>query len=397
LIDGVEWFAFQRTTFHKQVHIKIYNLFTSELEQTWKLFEVKAHASPFQCFFWLSHWYSTVGGPLLSVQPQIILIFERDELLAILPLGIRKAKGVEILEWMGGNQADYMGPLLHKAWNTLDIDIKECWLLMVKVISHYDVIDFKKQKQRIDTFSNPLVFLGCVINSMAYQAKLDISWEKYYNVKVKAKLRADSRRQRKRLKEVGELRFVYALNSASKQKIIHTMMRQKSRRYQETGAWDMLSVPGYKKFYEGLTDISNNNVGLHCSSLLVGNTCIATHVGLFDQTTFYYLMPAHEGGDWERFSPGRLLLEYLIEWSIQNGLKIFDFTIGDEQYKKNWCDTEIPLFETTTAVTYKGKMYVMAKQLKRQVMRLPWLDKQIQHLLVYMKNKHLKITSNTSS
>ena len=94
-------------------------------------------------------------------------------------------------------------------------------------------------------------------------------------------------------------------------------------------------------------------MNIHCAALFVGDITVATHVGIADQDTFYYLMPAHEGGNWEKFSPGRLLLEHLMEWSIQNKLKVFDFTVGDEQYKKDWCDIETELFEKLEAVTTK--------------------------------------------
>ena len=40
--------------------------------------------------------------------------------------------------------------------------------------------------------------------------------------------------------------------------------------------------------------------------------------------------------EWKSYSPGRLLLEYLIQWSIEQRLKVFDFTVGDEEYKKEW-------------------------------------------------------------
>ena len=74
-------------------------------------------------------------------------------------------------------------------------------------------------------------------------------------------------------------------------------------------------------------------------------------------------MPAHEGGEWDKFSPGRLLLEYLIKWSIENRLKIFDFTIGEDQYKKVWCDTETMIYETLEATTTKGKIYILIRMM----------------------------------
>ena len=45
-----------------------------------------------------------------------------------------------------------------------------------------------------------------------------------------------------------------------------------------------------------------------------------------------------------KFSPGRILLQYLVKWSIDAGLKELDFTIGDESYKKDWYNNKNTLF-----------------------------------------------------
>ena len=47
-------------------------------------------------------------------------------------------------------------------------------------------------------------------------------------------------------------------------------------------------------------------------------------------------MPTIPDTEYMRFSPGRILLQYLVKSSIDNGLKELDFTIGDEPYKKDW-------------------------------------------------------------
>ena len=48
-------------------------------------------------------------------------------------------------------------------------------------------------------------------------------------------------------------------------------------------------------------------------------------------------MPSYDAA-WDRLSPGRLLLDHLIEWSFCQGLGEFDFTIGDEPYKATFCN-----------------------------------------------------------
>ena len=70
---------------------------------------------------------------------------------------------------------------------------------------------------------------------------------------------------------------------------------------------------------------------------------------------YYYLSPSFEGGDWLRYSPGRLLIEHLLEWSFRRGLKVFDFTVGNEEYKFEYSDVTIPLYRVIVPETTIGR------------------------------------------
>ena len=370
------------------LQVDIFKVFNPELEKIWRKFEKEAVTSPFQFYSWLSHWQNTIGEPLHSVQPQVVLVKEKGNLMAIFPLGIRESFGVSILEWLGGENSDYMGPLLSEEWAIMEENILPYWQHVLGKLDPFDVIHLKKQSEHIGTFLNPFVGLqSCSRNLLAYQASLSDSWKEFYEKSVKTKSRADSLRQRRRLTELGKIHFLVAEDKGMKKKILSKMIYQKSHRYRDTGVWDMLSVPEHKAFYEKLADIQDDHLNIHCAALFVGDIIVSTHVGIVDQDTFYYLMPSHEGGYWEKFSTGRLLLEHLMEWSIQNKLKVFDFTVGGEQYKKDWCDIETKLFETLGAFTTKGKIYTLAQRTKQSIKQRPWLGSQARKINVWLKNE----------
>jgi len=339
------------------LHLELYESFTPELKRTWKKFEKLAFSTPFQSYEWLFHWYSFVGEPFLSIKPQVILLWKGKTLLAIFPFGISRSYGIKVLKWLGGYQADYMGPLLSRKW--VDVDFKKVKDLMNTTISRYDVMHLEKQKQIIGNIKNPFLSnFPSYKNLDTYKVRLEESWELHSNKKVKKKIRLDSLRQYRRLSKIGKIKFMIAQDSHDKKIIIESMISQKSRRYKEIGAWNMFKIPEYQNLYMGLIDISENQFNLHCSALLVGDKIVATHVGIYNNEVFYYLMPSYESGGWEKYSPGRLLLERLLEWSINNKLKWFDFTCGGEEYKKNWCDIKSELYETFKAKSAFGILYL---------------------------------------
>jgi len=76
-----------------------------------------------------------------------------------------------------------------------------------------------------------------------------------------------------------------------------------------------------------------------------------------------------------RFGPGAAHLLDLLHLAIDRGFRIFDFTIGDERYKRDWCDTELKLYDFIAAATWRGALVALpmlaAQRLKRRIKQTP--------------------------
>ena len=44
----------------------------------------------------------------------------------------------------------------------------------------------------------------------------------------------------------------------------------------------------------------------------------------------------------------------VMRYAIEHGCKLFDFTIGDEPYKREWCDIEIELCDYVAPASLRG-------------------------------------------
>ena len=51
-------------------------------------------------------------------------------------------------------------------------------------------------------------------------------------------------------------------------------------------------------------------------------------------------------------------------------LQRFDFTIGDEHYKSEWCDVRLELFDYGAAATWRGFPASVASQMRRRLKRV---------------------------
>ena len=336
--------------------INKFTKFDEELKKKWLELESSKNFLPFQKYEWLHSWYEIVGKKLFNLNLQIIHIQLNGKTIGILPFCIRTNKGVNILEWIGGINTDYLGPIYNEEYFSKKKS-EHLWERIEKKIENYDVVFLQKQRKKSIEF---LKIVGInkkhKIHSMSYQSSLKDNWESY-SKKIKKKIILDTARQKKRINNIGKLEFSFGTTRKEKNEIINLMIHQKSQRYKKTKVWNMFSTNEYKSFYKNFVDLDSNNDFIHCSQLLVNNTPIATHVGIFDNSNFYYLMPAHSE-DWAKYSPGRILLTELINWSINKKINRFDFTIGGEAYKKIWCDQEEKLYETFFYKSFKGMLFL---------------------------------------
>jgi hypothetical protein len=74
--------------------------------------------------------------------------------------------------------------------------------------------------------------------------------------------------------------------------------------------------------------------------------CVTAHLTWFD-------------ADYNRYSPGLLMFESLIEHAISLGAKTFYFGRGDDEYKTRWTDDHVPLYHI--AVYQSWWVFVQAR------------------------------------
>ena len=125
----------------------------------------------------------------------------------------------------------------------------------------------------------------------------------------------------------------------------------------------MISI--FNKFKE-----RNSNM-VKITILKVNGELVGANLGLILKSRFYYYMPVLFSEKFNKYSPGKVLISYLIEWSINNKIDFFDFGLGDENYKKYWSNFNENLFRYFEFRTFKGlvaylfiKFYLLIKKFK---------------------------------
>ena len=348
--------------FMSRIELNLFRSFDEDLKAIWTKLESSGECYVFQRLSWLMHWQQTIGAAH-GIEPLIFVAFENKEPVAVFPLCLHRFFKVRVVKFLGGEQADYNAPIFLANRLTAD-EFFGVWKAVLELLPVHDVRDLTRIPEKLSNCNNFLLFDvdDKKIDGIAYSANLFPSWADFER-HLSRKLLKDNARMIRRLSEIGDVEIHESKSDEQYQNIIEAAISQKTKRYLETGVRNILSSSSVRKFYTGLYAAIAAEPKIHLTALKVGDRILATHLGIYDRGRYYYIFPTFDSGALSKYSPGRLLLEYLVKSAIQKGLNVFDFTVGGEAYKQQWCDSEMRLYRILEANTLQGHLYMWLQRL----------------------------------
>jgi CelD/BcsL family acetyltransferase involved in cellulose biosynthesis len=340
----------------------------------WRSFEQYADCTVFQSFEWLAAWHRHIGVPA-GVRPAIVTISSgRGDPLMILPLSVTKQRGLRHLTWLGDGLCDYNGPLLAPRFSSFvsSTEFVALWRRIRRAIRskkglNFDLVALQRMPEQIGTQTNPFLVLRLLPNTFgAHIATLGPSWEEFYQAKRPAKDRKVDRRKFRNLAKHGELRFVEPADAREIALSMDLLIRQKRASYGRIQAKDIFLRAGYQEFFKAISIQPALSDIVHVTRLDVGEQPVATGFGLCFKSRYYLVLSSYEDNKLALYSPGRAHLCEMLRWAIARHYKLFDFTIGDEPYKREWSDIELRLFDLLEGVTLIGRLSSASKATARR-------------------------------
>src|ERR1700691_1396416 len=117
----------------------------------------------------------------------------------------------------------------------------------------------------------------------------------------------------------------------------------------------MFARPGLREFFLDLATNERSHPLVHVSRIEVGTTWAAANLAIVFGDCYYHVLASFDdAAAMAHYGPGTLHLRELLAHAIKLGLRRFDFTIGDEPYKQEWCDSSLELYDYGTAATWRG-------------------------------------------
>jgi CelD/BcsL family acetyltransferase involved in cellulose biosynthesis len=348
-----------------------------DVEDEWRRFQQGAECTAFQSFEWLAAWQRHIGVRDGTVPVIVVGRFADGSTAFILPLAIERRRWLRRLCWLGQELCDYNAPLLARdfAQRVTPDRFPALWReVLARLQSNgelrYDWIEFEKMPQTVGVQSNPFVSLGVTPNAnSAHITQLGGDWETFYRMRRSSATRRRDRTKRKHLSEFGEIRFETLAEPADLRQTLDTLWAQKKRIFARKGIADLFARPGYREFFADFATNPTSRRLAHVSCIRIGSVCAAANFAVVFGDCYYHVLSSYCDNELTRYGPGMLHLRELLAYAIKRGLRLFDFTIGDERYKLEWCDVRLKLYDYSAGVTWRGGAMNLISIVRRRAKR----------------------------
>jgi CelD/BcsL family acetyltransferase involved in cellulose biosynthesis len=317
--------------------------------------------SPFQRAQWLETWF----GSFADAAPNAVLAAtiedpDTGEPVFVLPLAVTRRGGIVRLEAWDGGVSDYNGPVLSKDFHPEAGDMRRLWQEIVGALPRVDLVDFEKVPAAIGALENPLLLLDGVRPSHFARHPLplpaDGDFERLAATRFDPTHRRTLAKKRKKLQNKGRLEF--SLDAGTEAlPTLERLLEWRSVRFADAAEpEEMRRIDAFYRSLCGHTDIAR------IGRLTLDDQLIAGCFGTLTDRTFQLLVVAHDGA-FKNWSPGLLAIESSIAHLCARGVTVYDFTIGDEPYKLDFGVETEKLWDLQTALTVKGRAYLVARRL----------------------------------
>jgi CelD/BcsL family acetyltransferase involved in cellulose biosynthesis/protein-tyrosine-phosphatase/predicted ATP-grasp superfamily ATP-dependent carboligase len=280
----------------------------------------------FQTRAWLGPWWAAFRSD--SMRPWIFCAYEGDRLVGLAPLVLNAEE--HTLQWLGEGHSDYQ---TFPARNAEPHVVEALLEAIAARVPRRVVIDLSQVPQ----FSTLGVILarrsqerssGIVIEGKTACPWLDLDAREVTRVTAKESVKRGERK----LLSLGQLRFSRLSEAAHIEPMLETFFAQHIVRWSGTAYPSLFNREQNRTFYRDLVHVLAPSRSLQFSVLSLNDRPIAQHFGMLSKDRLLWYKPTFETS-LAKCSPGEALLKNLIVDARNQGLRVLDFTRGDEPFK----------------------------------------------------------------
>lgn len=268
----------------------------------------------------------------------------------MLPLVVQGKGSARVAKFADLGVSDYGGPILGPARIEDSRSLRRMWRAVRGVLKDVHLIRLERMPAQIGGRTNPLVQRRGI--SPARHAgnvlEIETTVEDYVLARGKKFRKEVHRCARLWEKESGAM-FSRAMTPEQVARGYRELDEQQAARHAALGSKYVLDEPVFRAFYERLVmDGTECDLG-YLFTLEAKGEVVATLFGILHDGTFTLLRITYGGDRWGHLSPGRLVIVEAMKYFVAQGVRRFDFGIGDYPFKRGLGVAGFPLFDLIVA------------------------------------------------
>jgi CelD/BcsL family acetyltransferase involved in cellulose biosynthesis len=326
-------------------------------EMTWRGLE-QQFCTPYQRFDFLSAWQREVGERE-GLTPFIVIAFDAERRpLLLLPLALRQAYGARCVHFMGGKHSTFNMALWDKdfAASATQADL-EALVAALSERCEADVLALHQQPLRWRDAPNPFALLphqssanDCPVLVMESGAAPATLISNSFRRRLKGKER--------KLQPLPGYRYHVANSEADITRLLDWFFRIKPLRMAEQILPNVFADPGVEEFVRSACTrpLPNGTHVIDIHALECDEEVIAIFAGVADGHRFSMMFNTYTMSASSKYSPGLILMRDIIDHYAQKDYRAFDLGIGSDDYKRLFCKSDEPIFDSFIPLSQRGKL-----------------------------------------
>lgn len=321
-------------------------------------------ATAFQHPLWLDSFYRRLAEHRSAEK---IVVTGRDTaahgLVFVLPMIRRRHTGVTLLESCDLGVSDYAAPVVAP---TMPNRVTLAPALRA-ALPAYDILRIRPVRaEHVAAWQALLGGQARKLDFSAHAAELQGDFAAWRETAIDGGFRRMLDRKKQRFFKQGGAQARHLSDPAEIRAAIGHLARLRSGRFDG----DLIQAIEVERFYAEVAVAGAITGFARTYEIAIGAAKIGYAFGIAAAGRFNYLLIGCDYGIHGRHSPGLLLYDRMIEDWIANHGKIYDFTIGDEPFKKQFGTVETPIWMVTENATWRGRLGAAALAARERLRRL---------------------------
>jgi CelD/BcsL family acetyltransferase involved in cellulose biosynthesis len=365
--------------------------FTVRIEHDWRKAaacwqEAAQRSAPtvFQSPLWLDCWYNSVGRAD-GVEPLFVEV--RDEatgvLAMLLPL-IRYRRGkLSVVSFADLDLTDFNAPVLGSAAPVTQTEARRLLQAVRKALPRADLLDLRKMPVMSCGGANPYVRAGvttpCALNGNLIE--INEGWESY-RWNLGKSVRNEFDRCWRIFEKAPGARLRVIDDAEQARRMLVVMDQQQRSRLTETGQQFTLDQPRPASLFHALVKDGVADGSVVLTVLETDTEIVATMLSLVHPVHGMVVTRiSNAGGAWSKVSPGRLIVYKTMHMLYERGVRRFDLSIGNYDYKRRFNTQQTPLVDFVSALSWRGVVASARPQAAAFLRARPWLERRVRWML----------------